>query len=488
MVSAAPSGGRTFADTVGGGTLTGQTSGRTSDAPTRSEAEVVSAGPDVDSGRADADAGAEPAQSDFGTPAVSEAAPEAEAGPSLSDAAPAGWIGGSQDAAPASAGQTAAPAQASQQSAFGPQSVNADYQGSPYSSNYDQGAPSQAYSEGLQALSDTTQSALSGYDYQGSPYADMGPQQAGGQPTDSFDSRFGDWGQQDAAPSQAYQEGMQALSGLTQTALDPAAQAYQGIDPGAEQYAIEAGRDPAAEPGWFQSLISDIPGVTTPAWAQDFGKSIYDVGTWLSPLNQTPITFPSLDPTTWVDAQSPMGMPGHQAYAGPLAGPDVVGDRSAPPDTFDSRFGFDPTADTTNWGAVFEAPAQDPDYAAVFEGAAPPPDEGGRVEAFIPAAGRETNFDYGLASRRANLRHDDGERPAWTDRRRLTTLPPAAAIPHCRVTRPIPAPGRAPKASRRKASRARRAPFRVRHHRRAARPLFRKPRLAPLPMRRPMPP
>ena len=45
-------------------------------------------------------------------------------------------------------------------------------------------------------------------------------------------------------------------------------------------------------------------------------------------------------------------------YNGPLAGPDVVGNRSAP--------------DTTPWGSVFEAPAQAPNYEAMFEGAAGP--------------------------------------------------------------------------------------------------------------------
>ena len=171
---------------------------------------------------------AAPVQSEGALPGA-----EAEASPSLSDAAPAGWIGGSQDAAPASAGQTAAPAQTS---AFGPQSLNADYQGSPYAdmgpgpASFDSrfgdwgqqdAAPSSQYQDALQTLGDLTQSALSGYDYEGSPYADMGQQptapdfsqafqafeaQPGWNPAEQTAGRAGlaeptDWGANPFAPS-----------------------------------------------------------------------------------------------------------------------------------------------------------------------------------------------------------------------------------------------------------------------------------------------
>jgi len=118
-------------DTAGAGSLAGPSAGKGG-----SEAPTTEAPSSQDT--SENDTSVAPSEADFGTPAATEAAPEAEAGPSLSDGAPAGMIGGPNDAAPA-AQQTAAPTETeAAPSAFGPQSLNADYQGSPYA---DMGQP-----------------------------------------------------------------------------------------------------------------------------------------------------------------------------------------------------------------------------------------------------------------------------------------------------------------------------------------------------------
>ena len=129
----------------------------------------------------------------------------------------------------------------------------------------------------------------------------------------------------------------------------------------------------------------------------------------------------SLNPNSWVNPQSPMGMPWESNYGGPFGGPDVSPNGPAP--SLAAQLGIqdisvgsgpglgqvfgisglnvaplshDTAPSQVNWGSVFEGanpPQDNVNWGSVFEGAQTQDPVAPIIESFIPGS-RETDFNY----------------------------------------------------------------------------------------------